>query len=63
MGEVARVQPHAGDAGPYLDRFSYELLGFEPEFDQLPACEDYRKRKPERLHLRHRSEAYWADPA
>ena len=36
LGEAARVDKSAGDAAPYLSRYLYELLEFEPEFDCLP---------------------------
>jgi hypothetical protein len=36
LGEAAIVDKSAGDAAPYLSRYLYELLEFEPEFDCLP---------------------------
>ena len=36
LGEAALVDKSAGDAAPYLSRYLYELLEFEPEFDRLP---------------------------
>jgi hypothetical protein len=36
LGEAARVDKSAGDAAPYLSRYLYELLGFEPTFECLP---------------------------
>lgn len=39
LGECARVDMSAGDAAPYLEREMYDLLGFQPRFDQLPERE------------------------
>ncbi len=49
LGEAARVHKSAGDAAPYLSRFVYELLGFEPKFDALPTLPDF-------IAIRNRSE-------
>ena len=43
LGEAARVHKTAGDAAPYLSRFLYELLEFEPEFENLPTIEEHRR--------------------
>ena len=40
LGEAARVHPSAGDAAPYLSRYLYELLGFQPAFDSLPQASE-----------------------
>lgn len=39
IGECARVDMRAGDAAPYLEKSMYELLGFRPPFETLPARE------------------------
>ena len=36
VGECVRTRCHLGDAYPYLDRETYEALGFEPAFEELP---------------------------
>lgn len=36
LGECARVDMSAGDAAPFLERDMYTLLGFQPNFDELP---------------------------
>jgi hypothetical protein len=36
LGEAALVHKSAGDAAPYLSRYLYEHLKFEPAFDCLP---------------------------
>lgn len=46
LGECARVDMSAGDAAPFLEREMYVLLGFEPNFDELP--ERYADTKPVR---------------
>jgi len=33
----------AGDGAPFLSRQIYEMLGFEPRFDNLPEFEDYAR--------------------
>ena len=45
LGEAARVHKSAGDAGPYLSRYLYELLEFEPQYDSLPTLEEHRRRR------------------
>ncbi len=61
LGEVARVHPGAGDAGPYLDRDAYELLNFDPAFDTLPSRDEYRKTAPPKHWMKSRSEDYWSE--
>jgi hypothetical protein len=39
--ELARTHALAGDASPFLDRETYEALGFEPHYDALPTREHY----------------------
>jgi len=46
LGEAARVHKSAGDAGPYLSRYLYELLEFEPQYDALPTQQEHRRRRP-----------------
>ena len=41
IGECARVDMSAGDAAPYLGRSFYELLRFEPSFEDLPMREHF----------------------
>ena len=43
LGEAARVHKSAGDAAPYLSRYLYELLDFEPAFDSLPTLREYKR--------------------
>ena len=45
LGEAARVHKSAGDAGPYLSRYLYELLEFEPQYDALPTQMEHRRRR------------------
>ena len=45
LGEAARVHKSAGDAGPFLSRYLYELLEFEPEFEDLPTQEERKRRR------------------
>jgi hypothetical protein len=45
LGEAARVHKSAGDAAPYLSRFLYELLEFEPDYDDLPTMEEHKRRR------------------
>lgn len=46
IGECARVDMRAGDAAPYLQRDMYEILGFTPPFESLPAREVARPGDP-----------------
>ena len=41
MGECARTLDLAGDGAPYLDRATYDYLGFEPAFERLPTKREY----------------------
>ena len=61
IGEVARVHPSAGDAGPFLDRESYELLDFTPAFDLLPGREEYRRHTPLDHWMENRCEDSWSE--
>ena len=45
LGEAARVHKSAGDAGPYLSRYLYELLEFEPQYDSLPTMQERKRRR------------------
>jgi len=45
LGEAARVHKSAGDAGPYLSRYLYELLEFEPQYDALPTMDEHKRRR------------------
>jgi len=45
LGEAARVHKSAGDAGPYLSRYLYELLEFEPQYDSLPTRDEHKRRR------------------
>lgn len=36
LGECARVAMSAGDAAPFLEREMYEMLNFQPPFEELP---------------------------
>ena len=43
LGECARVDMSAGDAAPFLELDMYTLLGFQPDFDELPRQDAVRK--------------------
>ena len=61
LGECARVHFSAGDAAPFLDRSSYEILDFEPAFDALPTKHQYRHSNGT-LHIpKDRCEEIWAE--
>jgi len=44
VGDCARTSEWEGDAAPFLDRVTYEYLGFQPPFDTLPSKPEYTKR-------------------
>lgn len=46
LGEAACVDRSAGDAAPYLSRYLYELLNFEPNFECLPVLPRIPKSRP-----------------
>jgi hypothetical protein len=41
VGDCARTSDWEGDAAPFLDRVTYEYLGFQPAFDSLPSKREY----------------------
>lgn len=47
-GELAKVHWAAGDAAPWLDRETYTLMGFHPDFDSLPERAAYLRQHPRR---------------
>ena len=49
--EFARVHPSAGDAAPFLDRETYELLSFTPPFESLPTEIEYTGQPDRRAHV------------
>lgn len=59
LGECARVHPSAGDAAPYLDRETYELMNFEPPYHSLPPREEYEVRIPRAIRAKRRYEDVW----
>ena len=61
LGECARVHPSAGDAAPFLDRATYELLSFQPPFDALPRKQEFERRLPNSRLPRLRCEESWAE--
>ena len=62
VGECARTHASAGDASPFLDRDTYEALGFIPPYSALPTRGEYVLHDESSRYPLRTCDLIWMDP-
>ncbi len=63
VGACARTHAAAGDASPFLDRETYEALGFMPSYLDLPTRDEYFLNDESVRYPIRTCDLIWIDPS